>query len=191
MVVRTHSPAPLSIRGLRMNADEYLALGETFERYELIDGVVCMSPSPSFLHQKLITEVSFLIREYLKGRPIGEVAVEIDVRLTDGLVYRPDVVFLRTDKAARCDVHIAEAPDVVVEVISPDSSRIDRETKRRDYERFGVAEYWIIDPRTRSFTFFGLRDGKFVELIADVAHFESAAIPGFRLDLDAIRAGMN
>lgn len=178
-------------RGLRMSADEYLALGETRERYELIDGVVCMSPSASFAHQRIVTEIAAQVRAFLKNRPLGEVAVETDVRFADDLVYRPDLVYLSREKASRCKTHVTEPPDVVVEVVSPDSRRLDRETKKRDYERFGVGEYWLVDPLDKSFAFHRLLDGRWVDAAAEENEFASHVIAGFRLDLHALRAAMD
>lgn len=169
-------------RGLRMSADDYLTLGENAERYELIDGVVCMSPSPSYRHQKIITEVAGQIRNHLMNNPVGEVAVEADVRFSDKLVYRPDVIFLTAAKAVRCPMQVTEVPDVVVEVVSPDSRRLDRQTKKDDYERFGVGEYWIIDPERQAFTFHRLLGDKFTEVPPGAHAFDSEAIPGFSLD---------
>ncbi len=175
-------------RGLRMSADEYYALGETIERYELIDGVVCMSPSPSLKHQQIITEIASQIRNSLPDGDLGAVAVEIDVRFADDLVYRPDVIFLSKEKAARCSERVTEVPDVIVEVISPDSRSFDTQTKKHDYERFGVGEYWLIDPQRKSFAFFRLAKGKFVEAAADGETFRSQSIDGLSLDLTRLRA---
>lgn len=175
-------------RGLRMSADEYFALGETFERYELIDGVVCMSPSPSLGHQRIIADITIQIGAFLATDPLGDVAVEIDVRFVDDLVYRPDVIFLSKEKAARCRERVTEVPDVIVEVISPDSRSFDTQTKKHDYERFGVGEYWLIDPQRKSFAFFRLAKGKFVEAEADGDTFRSQSIDGLSLDLSRLRA---
>lgn len=173
-------------RGLRMTADEFLALGESIDRYELVDGVVCMSPSPTYRHQKIITDIAAQIAGFLHGSPIGEVAVEIDVRLKGDLVYRPDVVYLSKEKAARCGDAITVAPDVVVEVISPDSRRYESETKRRDYEAAGVGEYWLIDPDKRLFTFLVMGAGGFEEAKANDTSYNAKLIPGFNLDLRRI-----
>ncbi|MCP4248194.1 MAG: Uma2 family endonuclease [bacterium] len=174
-------------RGLRMNADEYLSLGETFERYELIDGVVCMSPSPSLRHQRIITDLAIQIGNHLSSNPTGAVAVEIDVRFSDALVYRPDVIFLTADKTARCPDRVTEVPDVIVEVVSPDSRRFDRETKKEDYERYGVREYWLVDPVLGVFTFYRLAAAKYAEVQPTAEAFHSDVIDGFSLDLERLR----
>jgi len=176
-----------SYRGLRMTADEYLALADDGYRYELIDGVICMSPSPSRPHQKIVTEIVRQIADHLMRHPTGEVVVEVDVRLGEDLVYRPDLVYLSSAKAAGCRERINVVPDLIVEVVSPDSRRYDHETKKHDYERCGVGEYWLIDPDQREFTFYRLQDGRFVQVQAAAATYASEMIPGFELDLQRLR----
>ncbi len=178
--------------GVRMTADAYFKLGETDQRYELIDGVVCMSPSASALHQRIIARIAAEIIAYLNENPVGEVYVEADVLFGPGpsggdLVYRPDVTFLGSDKAAGVDDRIDVVPDVVVEIISPSSRRCDTETKRSDYQRFGVAEYWIIDPIETSMTFLRLQQARYAEVAPQDDSFSSEAIPGFDLDLPNMR----
>jgi len=180
-----HYEAPY--RGLRMGSDEYLELRVTEDRYELINGVVCMSPSPSFRHQRITTEIASQLRNFLRRNPVGQVAVEVDVRFSDVLVYRPDVIFLNAEKAARCQERVMLVPDVVVEVVSPDSVQVDHVTKKTDYERFGVGEYWIIHPERKSLLFFRLESGEFVEAQVTAEAFDSQAISDFSLDLKAVR----
>ena len=174
-------------RGLRMAADEYLALPDDGFRYELVDGVVCKSPSPSWPHQRVVTEIAGQIWEYTSRRSVGEVAVEVDIFLGSDPVYRPNVVFLCAAKAAQCRERVGVVQDVIVEVVSPDSRRYDHETKKHDYEQAGVGEYWVIDPDLGVFTFHRLAGGRFVEASAGPARFTSQVIAGFELDLESLR----
>lgn len=174
-------------QGLRMTADEYLSLPNDGFRYELVDGVVFMSPSASFWHQRIAAEIVTQIRTYLNENPVGEVAFEVDVRLRDDLVYRPDVVFLRSEKAAKCGDAITEIPDLVVEVISPDSRNYDSRTKRQDYQTAGVGEYWLIDPKKQAMSFLVLREGAFQPEATKGNSYSASVLPGFKLDLDRIR----
>ncbi len=175
-------------RGLRMSADEYLALPEEQGyRYELVNGVVCMSPSASFGYQRIIAKIAFYLGDFLELNPIGHVAVEVDVKLRDDLVLRPDLIFLTLDKAARCKTHVTEVPDLVIELVSQDSRSMDTQTRRADYEAAGVREYWIIDPIRKTFTFLVLRDGRYQEVLPVSNRFQSTVLPGFELDLDAVR----
>jgi Uma2 family endonuclease len=174
-------------RGLRMTADAYLALEDDGYRYELVDGVICMSPSPPRLHQRIVTEIVRQVGNHLLQKPIGEVIVEVDVRLTDDLVYRPDVIFLSADQAAACRDRITVVPDVIVEVVSPDSRRYDHETTKQDYESCGVREYWLIDPDKHELVFYRLEGGRFVEAAAAQHIFASKIISEFELDLGRLR----
>ncbi len=177
--------------GLRMAADEYIAIGETQIRYELIDGVVVMSPSPSIVHQRVIARLIAEITIFLDANPIGEVYPEIDVNLSAALgsntVYRPDVVYLRRERVQESPERINCAPDLVVEVISPDSRKYDGVTKKNDYEAAGVGEYWLVDPLKSRMNFFVRQGEKFAESTPDGDTFDSIAIPGFTLDLNRIR----
>ena len=179
--------------GLRMTAEEYHAIGETQLRYELIDGVVCMSPSPTPLHQRLITQLSAAITYFANARQLGEALVEVDVHLGKGplgsdLVYRPDIIFLSKGKMAQVGDRIVVPPDLAVEIISFRSRRMDYQTKKDDYERFGVAEYWLIDPERGTMDFFTLRNGRYepIPVVDDKLHSE--VISGFELDLPHVRA---
>ncbi len=179
--------------GLRMTAEEYFQLGESQERYELIDGVVCMSPSPTRMHQAILMEVAHQIATYLKSHPVGVVYPEIDVFLGKGLndrdlVFRPDVTFITNEHAERSGHQISGPPAMIVEIVSPSSRRFDKETKKSDYERFQVAEYWIIDPQANELIFYRLEDGRYVPQPLTDESFTSRAIEGFRLNLAAVRA---
>ncbi len=83
---------------------------------------------------------------------------------------------------------IVGGPDLVVEVVSRGSRRMDTETKKADYERFGVREYWLIDPERQAMTFWRLQDNRFVEVAPTGHTFASQAVPGFTLDLAHLRA---
>ena len=194
MVVQTAtvSSTVAAYLGLRMTADEYFALGETRERYELVDGLVLMSPSPTPQHQNLIGLIYRLIAAYLDDNPIGQVFLVLDVHLGTGprggdLVYRPDVMFLSREKAARVGDRVAETPDLIVEVVSPSSRRFDLETKKADYERAGVAEYWIIDPERGAMTFYRLESGRYGEIKPETDTLNSTVLEGFILDLRRVR----
>lgn len=178
--------------GLRVSADQYFQLEDDGCRYELIDGVICMSPSPTPIHQYVVAEIVGQLYAFLKAHRIGRVAVEVDVHLGRSphggdLVYRPDIVYLRNERVASNLQCIREAPDLVVEVVSPTSRQFDRETKRMDYERFGVLEYWIIDPEKETMTFYRLVESRLVVMPTPGDAFHSEAVGGLALDLAAIR----
>src|SRR5262249_11128470 len=147
-----------SYAGLRVSVKEYLALPEDGNRYQLINGVILMSPRAMPLHQVVAAELISQLQYYLRVNPHGKVFPEIDVVLdassTHGLVYSPDIVFVRNERLPRKNKAMTGPPELVVEIISPGSRRLDSKTKREDYERFGVLEYWLIDPDRQTYTFF-------------------------------------
>lgn len=170
-----------------MTADEYLELEDDGFKYELIDGVLVLSPSATPKHQQVMIEVIYQLKAFLRDHPVGSIYAETDVRFDDDLVYRPETVFICSERVRENWQRIHQPPDVVLEVISPDSRRYDSETKKEDYERFGVNEYWLIDPYQETMAFFRLRQGRFVEVPPTGDRFVSEAIPGFSLDLAAVR----
>lgn len=170
-----------------MGADSYLALSNDGFQYELVDGVVVLSPSPTPKHQSVLAEISYQIMSHLKTHPLGSVFPEVDVRLSDEIVYRPELVFIRKDRVAANWRRILQPPDMVVEIVSPDSLRFDAETKRGDYERFGVTEFWLIDPDREDLRFHRLEQATYKLIEAPGAFFASEAVPGFVLNLDEVR----
>ena len=126
------------------------------KRYELIEGELVLAPTPSPLHQGLVTRILRLLHTHVSARNLGAVlAAPLDVVLSDENVLQPDVLFVATD---RLDIitqtHVAGAPDLVVEILSKSSVNRDRIAKRDIYRRYGVKEYWIVDPVGKSIEVF-------------------------------------
>lgn len=193
MIVRDSSGCDDTFTGLRMSADEFLMIEDDGNFYELIDGVVTTSPSPSPRHQVITVLLVHMISEFLDQSRVGAVFVETDVHLGQGpgggdLVDRPELVFIRAGRLPAMRDKLIGPPELVVEVVSRGSRRFDTRTKRADYERFGVGEYWIVDPARESITFLRHDGTRFVEVQAENDRFESQAIPGFVLDLPRLRA---
>lgn len=184
--------------GLRMTADEYERLEEDGFKYELIDGVVVMSPSPNFGHQDIAGEIEWQIRGYLKKHPIGRVVRETDVTFNPLRVYRPDLMFLSTQRFPTPTERVHAIPDMILEVVSPATRALDLNTKRDDYQRSGVTEYWLIDPAAATLTFLRLapQRASASKAPARMAYrpvpckgtkFRSVAIPGFTLNVSAVK----
>lgn len=172
--------------GLRMSADEYMALEEDGYRYELIDGVVVMSPSANFPHQDAAGEIEKQIRNYLDDHPVGHVVHEIDVPFDVRLVYNPDLMFVSLAKMPRRTEKVGVLPDLVVEVLSGRTRRRDLTRKLADYEKYQVTEYWIVDPREGTIRFLRLRNGRYTAVRPRAGKFASKAVPGFVLDVERV-----
>ncbi len=170
-----------------MSADEYMTLPECSAHYELLDGVVIEWPSYSVQHQRVVLEIACQFFAFLETHPVGQVVHQVDVRVTNKIVYCPDVILLSNEKAARVTDRVNEIPDLVVEVISPLSRACDAITKRHDYEAAGVGEYWLIDLLNESFTFLVLKNGVYVEVSLRKGRYASEVVTGFQLDIERVR----
>lgn len=133
--------------GTRLTDEEFFALPESSNRVELINGVLIVSPSSTPKHQDTVLGTVFLLKTISK-KIGGKVYVSpMDVRLDVGVTPQPDVLWIAPE--SRCIVgekRLDGPPDLVVEVFSPGSIRYDRREKFEIYERYGIFEYWMIDP---------------------------------------------
>ncbi len=181
-------PQDMGFHGLRMTAEEYLALGETPERYELIHGVVVMSPSALPNHNRVLSKILHQLETFAERGGAIQVFPETDVRFLGDTVYRPDVCVFRAERLPGRVERLELAPDLVIEVLSPGTKPVDLITKRDDYERFGVGEYWAVDPTTAAARCWRRQGSRLLEIPAEGDTVPSSAIEGFSLDLGPIRA---
>ena len=170
------------------------------ERWELIDGVPYnMTPAPVRKHQGILMRVSLIVGNFLAGKPCQVYFAPFDVRLPDlpeqddsdvPTVVQPDLVVICDEKKLD-DRGCRGAPDLVMEILSPSTSRKDIGVKFSLYERHGVREYWIIHPAEESLMVFTLgEDGKYGRPQGygrgDLA--ASSVLVGLELDLEEVFA---
>lgn len=130
---------------------EYARLPDDGNRYEVIDGELCVTPSPGSLHQRVAANLFVVLREYVEEHGLGEMIWDIDLLFVTGQFLRPDMLYVpRAAAAGVTDRGVEETPGLVVEVLSPHSKRIDRLQKPPRYRDFGVPEYWVVDPYGRA-----------------------------------------
>jgi Uma2 family endonuclease len=161
--------------------------------YEIIDGVLHVSPAPVPLHQRVLRTLFVILHRHVRRHRLGEVFFSpIGVVLEASSAVQPDLVFVAMRRGDIVkEKAVFGAPDLLLEVLSPSSERRDRSLKRRTYERCGVAHYWIVDPRRRQLTAW-LLDGERYALEAKVAgdaRFRSALFPRLTIRLDDVWAG--
>ena len=128
---------------------EYFSGPEELTRKELVWGIVREPAAPTCSHQAVVGRTFLVLASYAGRRGLGRVLVSpVDVVLDEAkaLVLQPDIVFVAAERAGIVRDRIWGAPDLVVEVVSPGTKRRDTVDKRRWYRRYGVREYWIIDP---------------------------------------------
>ncbi len=172
---------------------EYLQLPED-KRYELIEGEFFMVPSPSWSHQTISASLFRAIDNYVRTHQLGEVRyAPLDVALSEENVLQPDILFVSRERlniiTAR---NIQGAPDLVVEILSPATAQRDRELKQKIYARFGVREYWLADPSTRTIEVMSLAEDGFerVGLYHEGAFLISPLFGGLSIDVRGIFSGI-
>ena len=140
--------------------DDYLRLPDDGQRYEIIEGVLYVANAPSYEHQYTVSELLGELRAFVKARELGVViTAPFEVHLPGGLAkpVQPDVLFIAAAHQPQPGAQVfAGAPDLIVEVLSPSSARLDKYVKFGIYERAGVREYWLADPKTRSVEIYSL-----------------------------------
>ena len=110
-----------------------------------------MAPSPDRFHQDILGNLHFILRSHLEKCPLGSIHLSpSDVQLTDLNIFQPDLYYVsNTRKAVLTDQGARGAPDLIVEIVSPKTAKLDRGVKRELYARSGVEEMWIVDPAVK------------------------------------------
>lgn len=162
------------------------------ERYEIIDGIrYDLQPSPAIDHQILVTELSHGIRTSCSWNGIVVVA-PMDVHLGEHTV-QPDLIFISNDNAhIVVKRKIMGVPDLLAEIVSPSSGSHDKIRKKALYERFGVKEYWIVDPALHTIDQF-IMEGQKLQLYATYGKEDKLISPCFsciEMNLNAIFAAI-
>lgn len=169
------------------------------ERWEIINGVAYnMSPAPNRRHQKISQVLSREIGNYLKGKNCEIYAAPFDVRLPLGAeddnkinnVVQPDIVVV-CDKSKLDDRGCSGAPDLVIEILSPSTAKLDLVYKLNLYEKAGVREYWLVHPTDYTIMVFKLgEDGRYgrYEMYEQSEQLTVGILPELILDLNEIFA---
>ncbi|MFZ4660763.1 MAG: Uma2 family endonuclease [Caldilineaceae bacterium] len=146
---------------------DYLHLPDDGRRYEIIEGVLYVANAPGFDHQFAVGETFAYLRQFIREHQLGVVlTAPFEVHLSEtSKPVQPDVFFIRKERQPTAGDRIfVGAPDLIVEVISPSSIRLDRKAKFDAYERYGVAEYWLVEPKLRGVEVYILSNGEYALL---------------------------
>jgi Uma2 family endonuclease len=133
---------------VKFTYEDFLTFPDDGKRHEIVDGEHYVTPSPNTKHQTVSMNLTRALLRYLDEHPRGHLfAAPFDVVLSELDVVEPDLLFVSRERAGIVtEQHVRGAPDLVVEIVSPGTRKVDEVTKRKLYERFGVLEYWIVDP---------------------------------------------
>ncbi len=195
---------PLKKSDHRYTYKEYCSWPDD-ERWELIDGVAYnMSPAPTSNHQRLSFELARQIGNFLESRHCKAFSAPFDVFLPVfpikseneiDTVVQPDISVI-CDKSKIIEKGCLGAPDLIIEILSPSTSKRDLNEKFGLYERSGVKEYWVVDPGNKYIRVFhlqteGKNSGKYDEgELVPPAEWgeentiaESVVLEGFKVDI--------
>lgn len=175
---------------IRLNYEDYCLLPNDGKRYEIIEGELFVTPAPNFLHQTIVTNLIYFLSSFLRDHPLGRVLVSpFDVVFSQFDVVEPDILYVSNARASvLTEKNIQGSPDLVVEVLSQSTAKIDRTTKLKLYARFNVEEYWIIDPEGPSAEVYRrAKEGlDLAEKLAAKDSITSPLFPGFNLGLQKL-----
>ncbi len=175
---------------IKFTYEDYLELPDDGKRYELIDGELYMSTTPTLNHQTIAGNFFLALSLYLKTNPIGKVFMApVEVFFSNKNLAQPDLVFVsKANRELLKPTQIKGAPDLVIEVLSPSTEKRDRTIKLKMYAKFGVREYWMAKEKTATVEIFRLQKGDLV-LVARLGKSDtltSPLFPGLEIPLDEI-----
>jgi Uma2 family endonuclease len=173
---------------------DYRRLPDDGRRYEVLRGELYVAPAPTWKHQRAVLKLSILMELFVAKHQRGVVCCSpLDVILPGELAtpVQPDLIFIACGrKDITWDPRVEGVPDLIVEVLSPSSRRVDRRTKFEIYAKAGVPEYWMLDQAARTIEVYGLRNGRY-GLLGKFGTGERACsevLPGFEPAVDDVFA---
>ena len=174
---------------VKFTYEDYLQLPED-KRYELMEGEFYMVPSPGWSHQTVLTKIFLALHHHVVSQRLGETRfAPLDVVLSQEDVVQPDILFVSQERFnVITEKNIQGAPDLVIEILSPGTAERDRGLKRKLYAKYGVREYWIVDPDERTVEVMKLGEAGFetASVYRKGEILTSPLLKGFRLNLEEI-----
>ena len=191
MKIKETSPAYLTKKKIYTYQD-YLDLPDDGKRYEIIDGELIMSPAPYTIHQQVSVNIIAELIPFVKKNKNGKVLYSpVDVVLSKTNVFQPDILFVSNENLPIIqEKNINGAPDLIIEILSAATGYYDLIEKKEIYEKFGVKEYWIVDPKKQWAEIYFLDRGKFksIQRLEKARIVKSNVLKGFEISLEIVFA---
>jgi Uma2 family endonuclease len=172
---------------------DYLALPDDGRRYEIIEGSLYVTNAPNIDHQFTVMEIAFQLKQFVNENESEAgyvITAPFEVHLSqETRPVQPDVLFIKSERWPGAGAaYFAGAPDLVVEVLSPSTSRTDQVIKFTAYEQAGVPEYWIANPKTQSVQVFTLsgREYALVDQFVGEDVIASQILPDLAIQADSL-----
>jgi Uma2 family endonuclease len=173
-----------------LTADDLATFPDDGNRYEVIGGMLFVSPAPTTRHQDVSIQLATWLNLSILQSGSGKVfAAPIDVHLSVNDVVEPDIIVVLNERLQRIEAKgIVGAPDIVVEILSPSTTRADRVWKAALYARTGVREYWIVDPTENTILVQSLAGDRYTTAgtFGRDAVLQTHLLPEFRLELSKV-----
>jgi Uma2 family endonuclease len=170
--------------------EDYCALPNDGRRYEILEGELAVTPSPSRAHQRFSGNLFVILHTYVREGSVGEVFIApFDVILEKTSVAVPDLLFVSRERLGIVtDRGVEGAPDLIVEILSPGTAHRDRLDKAQLYARHGVRHYWLVDPDAQTLEAFELAEGRYHRRahLAGDATFTPPIFPGLTISLRSL-----
>lgn len=168
--------------------EDYDALPDDDNRYEVIGGVLRMSPAPEVDHQLVQARLVSAFQNTLDLADSGVVfATPTDVQFSRFDIVEPDIVVILNDNLGIVhEKRIVGPPDIVVEIVSPSSGGRDRIRKAALYAMNGVREYWLVEPKEKEIIVQILEQGVFVPIEQSAGTARSVVLEEFEVSLDRL-----
>jgi Uma2 family endonuclease len=169
----------------KLTYDDYLLLPEDGLQHEIIDGEHHVNAAPSPRHQRISRRIQRQLCEQIEDVGRGEVFdAPVDLVLSPVDVVQPDLLVILLHRADMVlETRLEGPPDLVVEILSPSTTRKDLELKRKLYESKGVPEYWIADPHRNVVDEHVLERGRYRHAGSHAKVIQAATIAGVTIDL--------
>lgn len=177
----------MSPRTVAFTYRDYLCLSDD-KRYEILEGELMMTPAPNWEHQSVLANIFRALDRHARASGCGVVRfAPVDVILAETVVVQPDLLFIAQERRGIIrERGVFGPPDLVVEVVSDSHPERDTELKRRIYDKYGVREYWIADPKHK--TIAALAVGKAgletVKVYPAGASLKSPLLPGLEFPVE-------
>ncbi len=175
---------------LKLTYEDLRRFPDDGKRHEIIDGEHVMTPAPNTNHQNASGNLFALLHAFVRHHNLGRVFMApFDVAFSKFDVVEPDLVFIsRARESILTAANAQGAPDLVVEILSPSTEDMDRQTKFKLYQKFGVREYWIVDPDKETIEIFVAGAGGY-ELLGPFSRGQSVrsdVLTGFACSVDEV-----
>lgn len=174
---------------LKLTYQDYRLLPDDGKRYEILDGDLYVTPSPTARHQIVSANLLSALADHVRAHGLGKVlTAPLDVIFAEDTIAQPDLLFISNERLPILREWVHGAPDLVIEILSPGTQQRDRTLKRYLYARYGVRELWLVDPEARSVEVFRLDAAADtpLRLFANRDVLTSDLLPGLGLAVDSL-----